>query len=323
MCTMPSMSADRPMNNPNSVMLRIPPSTTLVDRMFVHELLPRIALHLLQAQRNAPLGGVDVQDHHLHLLTGGNDLARMDVLLGPGHFGDVHQALNPSLQLHEGAVVGNIGNAPGELGAWRVFRCDTSPRISPQRVSARRTYGVIINQYYGFDSMFLARISCAIRCASSFVRPSRLLCRRQDRYFFLLASLGLSARSLALLLDQRTLPCGKFRLGQRASSAECWTTRRRSGSSRYGCDVALRFHDWRSRHPGAFLAHFNLDDLRPSVTEGLPYGTSVYGSSQLQTRRWTEGKTRLIVSLIVVVAHPFDHVGLGDTPFEDLVRTMF
>jgi len=35
----------------------------------------------------------------------------MDVLLGPGHFRDVDKPLDPGFQLHEGAVVGDVGDA--------------------------------------------------------------------------------------------------------------------------------------------------------------------------------------------------------------------
>ncbi len=99
------------------------------DRVLVDELLPRVALHLLQAERDAALGGVHVQHHHVHLLAGGDDLARVHVLLGPGHLRDVHQALDARLQLHEGAVVGDVGDAAGVLGADRILGRDAVPRI--------------------------------------------------------------------------------------------------------------------------------------------------------------------------------------------------
>ena len=71
----------------------------------------------LRPRRDAALGGVDVQHHHLDFLRGGDDLAGMDVLLGPGHFRDVDQALDAGFQLHEGAVVGDVGDAAGEACA--------------------------------------------------------------------------------------------------------------------------------------------------------------------------------------------------------------
>ena len=131
------MSADRPMNRPNSVILRISPSTS-EPIGWSRQLLPRVALHLLEAERNPPFGAVDVEDHDVHFLAGRNDLAGMDVLLRPGHFGHVHQALDPRLQLHEGAVVGDVGDPAGEPRARRIFGGDAFPGIGFQLLHAER-----------------------------------------------------------------------------------------------------------------------------------------------------------------------------------------
>jgi hypothetical protein len=79
--------------------------------MGLGEDFPRVAHGLLEAERHAALGGVDLQHHDLDLLGGGDDLAGMHVLLGPGHLGDVHETLDARLQLHEGTVVGDVGDA--------------------------------------------------------------------------------------------------------------------------------------------------------------------------------------------------------------------
>ena len=125
-----------PMNRPNSVMLRISPSTVDADRMLVDELLPGIALNLLEAERDAALGAVHVQHHDLDFLAGRHDLAGVDVLLGPAHLGDVDQALDARLQLHEGAVVGDVGHAAGVLGARRILRRHTLPRVGLELLHA-------------------------------------------------------------------------------------------------------------------------------------------------------------------------------------------
>ena len=106
------------------------------DRVLVGELLPRIALDLLEAKRNAALGGVHVEHLHIHLLAGGDDLAGMDVLLGPRHFADVDQALDAGLQFDEGAVIGDVGDAAGVFRAGRVFGGDALPRIGLELLHA-------------------------------------------------------------------------------------------------------------------------------------------------------------------------------------------
>ena len=53
------------------------------------------------------------------------------------HFRDVDQALDPRLQLHEGAVVGDVGDAAGVLGARRILRRHAFPRIGLELLHAQ------------------------------------------------------------------------------------------------------------------------------------------------------------------------------------------
>ncbi len=93
------------------------------------ELVPRIFLGLLEAERDAPLLRIHVEDHDVHFLARRNDLARMHVLLGPAHLGHMDQAFDARLQLDEGAVVGDVGHAAGEACADRVLEFHVVPRI--------------------------------------------------------------------------------------------------------------------------------------------------------------------------------------------------
>ena len=93
---------------------------------------------LLEAQRNAALRRIDFEHLHVDFLARRNDLAGMHVLLRPAHFGDVNEALDARLQLHEGAVVGDVGDAAVEFGAERIFRLDALPRILKQLLHAKR-----------------------------------------------------------------------------------------------------------------------------------------------------------------------------------------
>ena len=107
------------------------------DRMLLGEALPRIVHALLQAEADAALGRVDVEHHHLDLLAGRDDLAGMHVLLGPAHLGDVDQALDARLQLDEGAVVGDVGDAAVELGADRILGARRRPTDRSRAASCR------------------------------------------------------------------------------------------------------------------------------------------------------------------------------------------
>jgi hypothetical protein len=105
-------------------------------RVLGGERLPRIVHHLLEAERDAPLDRIDLEHLHGDLLRRRQDLAGMDVLLGPAHLGDVHQALDAVLELHEGAVVGDVGDPALDVAADRVLGLDALPRIALELLHA-------------------------------------------------------------------------------------------------------------------------------------------------------------------------------------------
>src|SRR5580704_6465163 len=97
--------------------------------MLLRKSLPWVLQRLLEAKRDAALGGIDLEHLDLDLLAGRDDLAGVDVLLGPGHFGNVDEALDAGLELDEGAIVGDVGDAALELLADAVTCLDVRPRI--------------------------------------------------------------------------------------------------------------------------------------------------------------------------------------------------
>ncbi len=64
-----------------------------------------VRLELLHAEADAVVAGVDVQHHRLEGVAHGDHLGRMLHPTGPAHLGDVDEALDAVLQLHERAVV--------------------------------------------------------------------------------------------------------------------------------------------------------------------------------------------------------------------------
>src|SRR5207302_6609103 len=101
---------------------------------------------LLEAERDAALDRIHLQNLHFDFLRGRNDLAGVHVLLGPRHFGDVDQAFDARLQFDERAVVGDVGDAPGEAGIQRILRLDALPRIVQQLLHAERdTVGLVVD----------------------------------------------------------------------------------------------------------------------------------------------------------------------------------
>ena len=82
---------------------------------------PGIGLRLLEAEADPALLLVDLEHRHVDFLAGRDDLAGMDVLLGPAHLGDVDQALDARLELDEGAIFGDVGDPAAEQAADRIF----------------------------------------------------------------------------------------------------------------------------------------------------------------------------------------------------------
>ena len=106
--------------------------------MLLDEDFPRIAHGLLEAERNAALDRIDFEDLHFDFLRGRDDLAGVNVLLRPRHFGNVDEAFDARLQFHERAVVGDVGDAALELGLNRILGFDALPRIVQQLLHAER-----------------------------------------------------------------------------------------------------------------------------------------------------------------------------------------
>jgi hypothetical protein len=62
----------------------------------------------------------------------------IDVLVGPVHLGDVHQAFDARLDLDERAVVGDVGDLAEQARALRVAAGDAHPGIVAQLLEAQR-----------------------------------------------------------------------------------------------------------------------------------------------------------------------------------------
>src|SRR5690606_3900575 len=117
---------------------RLDGATDLVTTLEVDgELFPRIRAALLHAQGDATTVFVDFQDHDFDLFAQGHDLARIDVLVGPIHFGYVHQTFDAVFHFNERTVVGQVGDLAEQTGTLRVATCQTDPGIFAQLLDAQ------------------------------------------------------------------------------------------------------------------------------------------------------------------------------------------
>src|SRR6185295_9033001 len=99
---------------------------------------PRIRLGLLQPERDLLVFLVDLEDHRLDLVSDGDHLRGMPHVARPGHLGDVDQALDPLLQLHEGAIVGDRDHLPLDLLGHGVALVHVLPRVGRELLHAER-----------------------------------------------------------------------------------------------------------------------------------------------------------------------------------------
>jgi hypothetical protein len=68
--------------------------------------VPRVALDLLEAERNPPRAGIHAEHHRLDAVADVEDLRGMLDALAPRHLADVDQPFDARLELDERTVIG-------------------------------------------------------------------------------------------------------------------------------------------------------------------------------------------------------------------------
>ncbi len=117
-------------------MLRIWPSMVVPGGWLAAKATHGFSWVCFRPERDAALVGIDLEHLDFHLLAGRDDLAGMDVLLGPAHLRDVDQPLDAGLKLDEGAIVGDVGDGALEARAHGIFGGDALPRIGLELLDA-------------------------------------------------------------------------------------------------------------------------------------------------------------------------------------------
>ena len=93
---------------------------------------------LLEAQGQTPPLLIDLEHHAFHPIVLVEDLAGVLDALGPRHLGDVDQALDPLLHLHERTVVGEAHHFAADARARRVLGGGELPGILLQLLEPER-----------------------------------------------------------------------------------------------------------------------------------------------------------------------------------------
>src|SRR5882724_2544085 len=116
---------------------------------------PRVFLRLLQAEGNPLVLRVNVQDQYLDLVALLHDFGGMLHPLGPRHVGDVNQAVDAGLDLHERAERGQVAHLPLDPHADGILLRQRHPGVLFGLLHAERDllFRLVDLQYDGFDRL--------------------------------------------------------------------------------------------------------------------------------------------------------------------------
>src|SRR5947199_71625 len=116
---------------------------------------PWLFLRLLQTQRDPLVLRVHVQDQHLDLVALLHDFGGMLHPLGPRHVGDVNQAVDARLDLHERAERGQVAHLPLDPHADGLLLRQRHPGLFLGLLHAERDllFRLVDLQYHRFDRL--------------------------------------------------------------------------------------------------------------------------------------------------------------------------
>ena len=100
------------------------------------EFFPGVRLALLHAEADATTVFVDVKNHDFDFFAELNDLLRINVLVGPIHFGHVHETFDAGFDFNKSTVVGDVGHLAEQTGVLGVAAGNADPRIFAQLLEA-------------------------------------------------------------------------------------------------------------------------------------------------------------------------------------------
>jgi len=112
----------------------------ITDAEAAVDFLPRILVELLDAQADALVRLVDVEDDGFEVVAFFEHLAWMIDFAGPGEVGHVNHAVDAFLEFHERAVGGHVADLALDLLADHVAKLDLVPRIRFELADAERDF---------------------------------------------------------------------------------------------------------------------------------------------------------------------------------------
>src|SRR5687768_15951197 len=123
------------------------------DRVLLGQLMPRVALDLLESQRNAAGRRIDAEHLRFHGVADVQDLRRVLDALAPRHLADVDQPFDARLELDERAVVGEAHDLAADAHAGGETIHHRGQRIGHQLFVAERHAhgGLVVLEHHHVD----------------------------------------------------------------------------------------------------------------------------------------------------------------------------
>src|ERR1019366_4977351 len=99
---------------------------------------PGVRFELFEAEGDAAVLGVHLQNHGFHRIARLDHLGGMFHAPRPRHLADVYEALHAGFEFHKGAVVGDVDHAADDAAVHRVALRHRLPRVRLQLLDAER-----------------------------------------------------------------------------------------------------------------------------------------------------------------------------------------
>jgi hypothetical protein len=119
------------------------------------KLFPRVLTALLHTQGDTATVFVDLENHDFDFFAECHNLAWIDVLVGPVHFGDVNQTFDTCFDFNERTVVGEVCNLAEQTCVLWVATCETHPWIFAELFNAQGNTALFLIELEDFCFDFL------------------------------------------------------------------------------------------------------------------------------------------------------------------------
>src|ERR1035441_694176 len=99
---------------------------------------PGVGFELFEAEGDAAVPGMHLQNHGFHLIAGPDHLGGVFHAPRPGHLADVDEAFHAAFEFHERAIIGDVDHAADDAAFHRVALQHRVPGVRLQLLDAQR-----------------------------------------------------------------------------------------------------------------------------------------------------------------------------------------